>query len=747
MQTIFLSNILYYLGYSNAEAAACALQVTNKFGLEYQKSVKECGSIEEAILKSIQVINENKTELDNITVFDFKKEDIATEVTEKINGTSYSILKELYDKCITENTMNIFYESLDTTLSNPAILADSFRSMDIECSKDVYIDIDLDQIENLFMLILSDDKCYEQYDISIAKLVTNLKATASTITGADILKAFMLPLYEYIDLDLDPSKQDTSKIKNLFSAIDELSSNSKIMLSKWLKSQGTSDTTSKNYVRYKRYVSICCQFLTLQYYAGELEDSKLGTRVLAIFYTAFSEYPTMSHEEFYNDAINEHIESRETLNAELRYWRQDRTKQSQTTISDPSHYLMKSYRSFISYPFLLQAGIKSDILEKDAAVQMRSSINNEIQWAMTHGQQYVIPYLILRVQRENILQDTLSMIFHFEDKDFKKPLKVIFDNEDGVDAGGVRKEYYQLMLKQLLDPSFGMFQYYPETRLLWFNPNGLDLVTPDEYKLIGTLLGIAIFNSIILDLPFPSYLYKKLKRNRPNLSTLSDLESIQPLLAKSLKFLLDYDKDDIEDVFDFTFQINYKDVFECVQTVDLKPNGANTKVNQQNKHEYVNLYIQYIMDVSIDPQFKAFEVGFRKVIDGFSMNLFEAKELELLICGSHTLDFDELERGSVYDDGYDENSQAIYNFWEIVKSYDETEKKLFLKFVSGSDRSPIEGLSKLKLVISKNGDDNSRLPSAHTCFNHLLLPEYSSIDIMREKLNYAITQAEGFGLR
>jgi hypothetical protein len=153
------------------------------------------------------------------------------------------------------------------------------------------------------------------------------------------------------------------------------------------------------------------------------------------------------------------------------------------------------------------------------------------------------------------------------------------------------------------------------------------------------------------------------------------------------------------------------------------------------------------MDVSIDPQFKAFEVGFRKVIDGFSMNLFEAKELELLICGSHTLDFDELERGSVYDDGYDENSQAIHNFWEIVKSYDETEKKLFLKFVSGSDRSPIEGLSKLKLVISKNGDDNSRLPSAHTCFNHLLLPEYSSIDIMREKLNYAITQAEGFGLR
>ena len=709
------------------------------------KSEPKSGS--SSMLQNIPVIDDNLKQSKNDTVFEFQNEDIEVEVPEKIVGTSYAILKELYDKCIVDNTMQIFYDALDTTFSNPAILADSFRNIDTESVKDVFIDVDLDQIENVFKLILSNDKCHEQYDVSISKLITNLKSMASTITGTDILKAFMLPLYEYIDLDLDPSKQDVSKIKILFCAIDELSSNSKSMLSKWLKSQGTSDVTNKNCVRYKRYVSICCQFSTLQYYAGEVEDSKLGTRVLSIFYTAFSEYPTVSHEEFYNDAINEHIESRETLNAELRYWRQDRTKQSQSTISDPSHYLMKSYRSFISYPFVLQAGIKSDILEKDAAAQMRSSVNNEIQWAMHNGQQYVIPYLILRVQRESILRDTLDMIFHFEDKDFKKPLKVIFDNEDGVDAGGVRKEYYQIMLKQLLDPSFGMFQYYPETRLLWFNPNGLDLATPDDFKLIGTLLGIAIFNSIILDLPFPSYLYKKLKRNRTNLSTLSDLESIQPILAKSLKYLLDYDKDDIEEVFDFTFQINYEDVYECVQTVDLKPDGANIKVNQYNKHEFVGLYVQYIMDTSIEQQFKAFETGFRKVIDGFSMNLFEAKELELLICGSQTLDFDELERGSVYDDGYDENSQAILGFWEIVKSYDETEKKLFLKFVSGSDRSPIEGLSKLKLVISKNGDDNCRLPSAHTCFNHLLLPEYSSIEIMKEKLNYAITQAEGFGLR
>jgi ubiquitin-protein ligase E3 A len=64
-----------------------------------------------------------------------------------------------------------------------------------------------------------------------------------------------------------------------------------------------------------------------------------------------------------------------------------------------------------------------------------------------------------------------------------------------------------------------------------------------------------------------------------------------------------------------------------------------------------------------------------------------------------------------------------------------------------SDRSPIEGLSQLGFVISRNGNDDTRLPSAHTCFNHLLLPQYSSEDIMRDKLKYAIEHSEGFGLR
>lgn len=86
-------------------------------------------------------------------------------------------------------------------------------------------------------------------------------------------------------------------------------------------------------------------------------------------------------------------------------------------------------------------------------------------------------------------------------------------------------------------------------------------------------------------------------------------------------------------------------------------------------------------------------------------------------------------------------------FWAVLQDFTEDEKRMFLRFVSGSDRSPIDGLSGLKLIVSRNGDEDSRLPSAHTCFNHLLLPDYSDEDVMRERIRYSILHAEGFGLR
>ena len=121
------------------------------------------------------------------------------------------------------------------------------------------------------------------------------------------------------------------------------------------------------------------------------------------------------------------------------------------------------------------------------------------------------------------------------------------------------------------------------------------------------------------------------------------------------------------------------------------------------------------------------------------MDLFKPEELELLVCGSKVLDFLELERAARYVDGYTKESEIASWLWDVIHDdMDNEQKKKFLQFVSGSDRAPVNGLGSLTLFIGRHGPDTDRLPCAHTCFNHLLLPEYSSKEKLKIKLMNAI---------
>lgn len=116
-----------------------------------------------------------------------------------------------------------------------------------------------------------------------------------------------------------------------------------------------------------------------------------------------------------------------------------------------------------------------------------------------------------------------------------------------------------------------------------------------------------------------------------------------------------------------------------------------------------------------------------------------------LICGVDNLDMKELESTTNYE-RCSRSDQTIVWFWEVLNELSDDQKRHFLKFTTGSDRSPLRGLAELKLIIMVQGLDDERLPSAHTCFNHLILPKYSSKDKLRDKLLKAIEHNEGFGL-
>lgn len=100
----------------------------------------------------------------------------------------------------------------------------------------------------------------------------------------------------------------------------------------------------------------------------------------------------------------------------------------------------------------------------------------------------------------------------------------------------------------------------------------------------------------------------------------------------------------------------------------------------------------------------------------------------LAICGSEELDFNDLKKTAKYQDGYDVKSETVQHFWGILlNDFNEEEKRNFLKFLTGSDWSPLRGLSDIKITISRHGEKD-HLPSTHTCFNHLLLPDYKNYD-------------------
>ena len=179
---------------------------------------------------------------------------------------------------------------------------------------------------------------------------------------------------------------------------------------------------------------------------------------------------------------------------------------------------------------------------------------------------------------------------------------------------------------------------------------------------------------------------------------------------------------------------------------ELKPGGADVPVTNDNREEYVRLYTQWILVESIQQQWRAFERGVMRIIEGLSLDLlFRPEELKLLVVGSPELDFNALQENTEYE-GYEENSETIQHFWRFIKGADKDSQLKFLKFAAGSSMAPIGGLGALHFKIQRAGPDSPQLPTSHTCFNTLLLPDYGSYEKLETRLSRAILECEGFGL-
>jgi E3 ubiquitin-protein ligase HERC4 len=352
-----------------------------------------------------------------------------------------------------------------------------------------------------------------------------------------------------------------------------------------------------------------------------------------------------------------------------------------------------------NYPFIFDAQAKTLLLQTDQELQMRKAMQDAAQLALTQflfsptTEPVIVQFLVLNVSRDHIVRDALQELSSADSVDLKKPLKIKFHGEEAEDAGGVRKEFFMLLLREILDPKYGMFKEYEETRALWFSECSFE----DEsiYFLIGTICGLAIYNFTIIDMPFPLALYKKLL-NEP--VQLVDLKSLSPVMANSLQNLLDYTATDLQDTFSLFFEISRNDFGE-EKVVELKPNGSKIPVTQDNKQEYVNLYIDYIFNTSIKKKYTAFHEGFMRVCGGRVLQLFHSHELMAVVVGNENYDWTALEDSAEYKNGYSSSDKTIRWFWQVIHEMSLQDKKKFLLFLTGSDRIPIQGMKAIKVSI------------------------------------------------
>jgi len=194
---------------------------------------------------------------------------------------------------------------------------------------------------------------------------------------------------------------------------------------------------------------------------------------------------------------------------------------------------------------------------------------------------------VLSIDRHRLLEDALQQLIT-PGVNLKKPLKVQFKGEPGVDEGGVRKEFFQLLLKELFDPNFAMFNYNEHQRLYWFN--GMSMEPNINFELVGVIMGLAIYNHVILDVPFPMVLYKKLVGWHPSID---DLKEWQPEVAMSMEYIKNYNEEaPLEETLGQTFTVE-QEQFGEVKSFDLKPDGAHIPVREDNKEEFVELFIDF----------------------------------------------------------------------------------------------------------------------------------------------------------
>jgi hypothetical protein len=448
-------------------------------------------------------------------------------------------------------------------------------------------------------------------------------------------------------------------------------------------------------------------------------------KVLALAVASNDEKKRISVSEFYNSGLD-------TVNLiyDFESW-----KTSRAFHSTGSHFYL------CNYAFAISLAAKMRIFHYEAEKEQGILADQAIIESLFHFGP-INPFLHLKIRRERIMLDSLTQLTN-QRAHLRKKLRVEFADEIGLDAGGLAKEWLLLLVRELFHPSQGLFYVESESNLLWFSATADSMKKIEIYNLCGIIIGLAIYNGILLDLSFPLLCYKKLLGGK---GTVEDLKELMPEKHRNIQSLLKYKEPDFEQVFSLDFSYWDRELNQKVSFAQ----DSKQPVTMENCQEYAKIFIDYLLNGRISPIFEAFRMGFMQVCNGTALQLFRPCEIEALVsgCKEKEIDVQVIRQNSSYTNGFQPEEHTVQAFWEIFEAFDERMKRALLRFITGTDRLPSVGSAEdFGITLTCMGEDCDRLPVAHTCFNQICLYRYANRDKMKHKLELAIQETSGFDLK
>uniref|UniRef100_A0A8C5DKK9 E3 ubiquitin-protein ligase n=1 Tax=Gouania willdenowi TaxID=441366 RepID=A0A8C5DKK9_GOUWI len=335
----------------------------------------------------------------------------------------------------------------------------------------------------------------------------------------------------------------------------------------------------------------------------------------------------------------------------------------------------------------------------------------------------------ISVSRQTLFEDSFQQIMNVKPYDLRRRLYIIMRGEEGLDYGGIAREWFFLLSHEVLNPMYCLFEYAGKNNYcLQINP--ASSINPDHltyFRFIGRFIAMALYHGKFIDTGFTLPFYKRMLDKKP---TLKDLESIDPEFYNSII------ENNLEECGVELYFAQDMEILGKVSTHELKEDGENELVTEENKEEYISLLTDWRFTRGVEEQTKAFLDGFNEVVPLEWLRYFDEKELELMLCGMQEIDMSDWQKNTIYRH-YTKNSKQIHWFWQVVKEMDNEKRIRLLQFVTGTCRLPVGGFAELI------GPEKKKVTQPR--FNRLDLPPYRSLEQLREKLLFAIEETEGFG--